>query len=318
MSIQRNELRRRAEQDLDGSVRLIFEDEPHVALRSDGVARAVGGDEAAVRECLDRLEAAGFLERIHLEGDLVAWKRAGDRFAGRSDAGAYTITDERSGLVTRADSRSRALRRLADRIEQFERGDHVGAQVLGICESAISPAYLSGVEEILHTYVYPDNRHLYVYVQGEGVTEVTTAAQLSRDQRILGFTVTGRFDREEFSEVMLVSAETVIERTPITAADFPVGVFKVTAVHPDHQHEGIGTALGSHGLAYLAETPPVLTMLWGRDDGSNEGLAEKFDFDELARFENATPLDGHCPECGFENECTCSSLLYGWGYAAAD
>jgi len=85
---------------------------------------------------------------------------------------------------------------------------------------------------------------------------------MTREQTILGFTVTAVFDQASFSNVMVVSAERAMADSDLEPEHFPVGVFKATAVHPEHQQEGIGTSLASHGLAYLAETPPVLTVLW--------------------------------------------------------
>lgn len=295
-------------------IRRLFAERTGGTLATRTIADAMDRDGENVRELLGSMADRGELRREPDGGNDERWRYLFDPYVGRANGGSYTITDSRSGLVTRACSRPRALHRLADRIEQFEAGNHVGAQILGISESTVSPAYLTDREEILEEFVRPDHTHLYVYVQDDGVTEVETTEQLSRERRILGFTVTGRFDREAFDEVMLVSAETAVERTPLADEDFPVGVFKIAAVHPEHQREGIGTALTTHGMAYLAETPPILALLWGRDDDSNVALAEKLDFEKLATFDGVSPLERLCPQCGFENECTCGSVLYGWGF----
>lgn len=304
-----------AERDRELETRLldVFDEQSSAAVSTQTVADEAGADTTTVRRALERLADGNAIEKVDLEGQYVGWERPPETFVGHAKPGSYRISDEKTGLVTRGDSRASALRRLADRIELLESGTHVGSQILGVCDAVISPEYFDGVEDVLESYVRPENRHLYVFVEDDGVTEIETAAELTRETSILGFTVTGVFDRDEFSDVMIVSADRVIETTKLRADHFPVGVFKVTAVHPDHQQEGVGTALASHGLAYLAETPPVLTMLWQRDDDSNERLAGKFGAEKLAAYESATPLDRQCPQCGFDVECSCMSVLYGWG-----
>lgn len=302
---------------LEAEIRDAFRRNDAVAMSTKTVADRVGVDEGTAASRLSSLAEQGVLQKVDLEGEYVAWERAGDTVRGRSDGNSYTIRDDETGLVTRGESRPVALRRLADRIEQYDEGDHVGAQILGISDAAISPAYMDGVAQIREEFVEPDDVHLYAYVDGTGVVEIETPSQLHRSQTILGIAVTAVLDRDRFADVMYVNVETLDAETPVEPDHFPLGVFKVAAVDPDHQEQGIGTALTTHGMAHLAETPPVLSLLWDRDDESNERLAEKFDADPLLTLEDALPFEWRCTVCGYGNECTCDCVLYGWGLELA-
>lgn len=306
------------EPELEDRILETFDESTETALSTRTVADAVDRDETVVGEHLERLAEADELVKADLEGQYVGWERPADTFVGYTEAGSYRLTDRRTGLVTRGTDRTTALRSLADKIELLEDGAHIGAQILGISEATISPGYFESVEDLLESYVRPDDRHLYVFVQDDGVTEIETASQLTRERTVLGFTVTGVFDREEFSDVMIVSAERAIEASALREDHFPVGVFKTAAVHPDHQQEGVGTALASHGLAYLAETPPVLAVLWIRDDEGITSIAEGFGGVELATFEDMNLFGKQCPQCGFETDCNCAFALYSWGLDDGD
>lgn len=299
--------------ELEDAILDLFDESTEAALSTRTVTDAVDRDESVVSDHLDRLAAAGELEKVELGGQYVGWERPTETFVGHSQDGSYRITDRKTGLVTRAADRTAALRSLADKIELLEGGSHIGAQILGICEAAIGPGYFDSVEDVLESYVQPDDRHIYVFVEDEGVTEIETASQLTREQTILGFVVTGVFDQAAFSDVMVVSADRAMAASELRPDHFPVGVFKAAAVHPDHQQKGIGTALASHGLAYLAENPPVLTVLWLREDEATTSLAGKFGGEELATFEDVDMPDRQCPQCGFETDCSCTFALYSWG-----
>lgn len=303
---------------LEDAILEVFDERTEAALSTRTVTDAVEREEADVSDHLDRLAARGELEKVELGGKYVGWERPTETFVGHDQEGSYRITDEKTGLVTRAGDRAAALRSLADKIELLDGGSHVGAQILGICEAAIGPGYFTSVEDVLESYVLPEDRHIYVYVEDDGVTEIETATQLTREQTVLGFTVTGVFDQASFSDVMVVSAERAMAASELRPEHFPVGVFKAAAVHPDHQQQGIGTALASHGLAYLAENPPVLTVLWLREDGATTSLASKFDGEELARFDDVDLPGRQCPQCGFDADCSCTFALYSWGLAEVE
>jgi len=135
---------------------------------------------------LDRLAESNELEKVELGDEYVGWERPTERFVGHDQEGSYRITDEKTGLVTRAGDRTAALRNLADRIELLEDGSHIGAQILGISEASLGPGYFESVEDILESYVRPDDRHIYVYVEDDGVDEIETAAQRPGSRRFWG------------------------------------------------------------------------------------------------------------------------------------
>jgi len=301
---------------LDGAVRGVLKATERESLTADVIAEYVGAPPAQVQEVLEELAADDAVERVSMGEDATGWVSATTVVEGRESSNSHVVTDRATGLVTRAETRREAYRRLGDRIEQFETGDHVGAQILGIAERVMSPTYVESFDHLIESYVEPADKHLYVYVQNDGVVEVETVTQLNRSQQILGFSLTGVYDREEFAEASMVPLERLFAETRIQPHHFPLGAFKVTAVHPDHQRQGIGEALGSHGMAYLAQHPPVVTMLWDRSDNrGNVTLAEDYPGSEhLATFESATPLQYHCPVCSFGTECKCGTILYGWGF----
>jgi ribosomal protein S18 acetylase RimI-like enzyme len=305
---------------LAGAIRGVLDASGRDALRLETIADAVGASPDQIRETLAELNAADDVVETTLPDGSTGWAATTDTVEGYETANSYAVSDRATGLVTRADSRPGAYRRLADRLEQFDRGDHVGAQVLGIAERVMSPAYVESYEELLEGYVRPDDRHLYVYVEGDGVREVETATELNRSQSVLGFSLTGVYDRAAFAAESVVPLDRLLAETRIEPHHFPLGVFKLSAVHPEYQRRGIGRALGTHGMAYLAQHPPVVTMLWDRSDNrGNVELTEEYPGSEyLATFDGATPLDDRCPVCGFDTECRCGTIVYGWGFDVAD
>lgn len=305
---------------LSGAVRGVLHASGRDALRTETIADAVGTTSDRIGETLAELSADDDVVQTTLPDGSTGWAAATDTVEGFETASSYAVSDRTTGLVTRADNRPGAYRRLADRLEQFDRGDHVGAQVLGIAQRVMSPGYVESYEELLDGYVRPDDRHLYVYVADDGVREVETATELNRSQSVLGFSLTGVYDREEFDAESVVPLDRLLAETRLEPHHFPLGVFKLSAVHPDHQREGIGRALGTHGMAYLAQHPPVVTMLWDRSDNrGNVELTEEYPGAEhLATFDGATPLSDRCPVCGFDSECRCGTIVYGWGFDVVD
>jgi len=301
---------------LAGAVRGVLEATEQECLTADAIAECVGASPSQVRERLEELAIEGSVARVPMGENATGWMSATSIVESRESTNSHVVTDRATGLVTRADTRGRAYRRLGDRIEQFEDGDHIGAQILGIAERVMSPTYVDSFDHLVESYVESGDKHLYVYVENDGVIEVETVTELSRSQRILGFALTGVYDREEFAEASMIPLDRLFDETRIEPHHFPLGVFKVTAVHPDHQQQGIGEALGSHGMAYLAQHPPVVTMLWDRSDNrGNVKLVEEYPGTEhLATFESATPLKYRCPVCSFGTECECGTILYGWGF----
>lgn len=186
-------------------------------------------------------------------------------------------------------------------------------QLLRISEEETSPGYLS--REDFHEYAEHSDRHLYVYddADPEQVREITDADALAAtDARVLGFVLTGVYDREAYDEIVSVDVDEILARTPLTEADFPLSQFKVIAVDGAHTGEGVGSALTATGLAPLFENPPVTSMLWEREDTANIKLAERYANNRLVTFEDYFPPEWDCPDCGFGNECHCDVTMYGW------
>lgn len=298
---------------IDSRILAAFDDDRAVALTTRAVAERVGVDVSTARDHLSRLADRGELTPVDGEEGAVTWERNRTQVFGRPDGNSYTLEDGATGIVTRGRTRPRALRRLADRIDQYETGDGVCAQILGICDAAITPAYVDGRAALRERFLDPEDVHLYAHVESQGVVEVDEPSQFDRSRTIQGIAVTAVLDRDRFDEVMIVDADTVVAETPVEPSHFPLGVFKLAAVPPAYQRRGIGTALTTHAMAHLAETPPVLSVLWDRDDESNERLAAQFDADRLLTLEDALPFGRRCTVCGYGNECSCDCVLYGWG-----
>lgn len=288
------------------------------ALGTEAVADRTGLPTAVVDDALDRLERRGAVAKVDLEGEYVGWEAGRQVITSRADGDSFVVRDETTGVTTRDRSRAAALSRLADRLAEFEAGDSLGAQVLGIAETVISPGYVDGLDDLRESFVGPEYITLWVYTEEDGVVRIDEEQELNRPGTVEGIAITATLDEETFDRLMVADTETVAERSPITAEMYPLGVFKVVAVPPRSQGKGIGTSLTSHAMAHLAQNPPVVTMLWDRDQDGNEKLAAKFDGERLARFENALPFDEQCPECGFEGECDCAVELYAWGLDLVD
>ena len=193
--------------------------------------------------------------------------------------------------------------------------ERIGTQLLSLSTRTTSPNYLDDVAQLAE-YAERDDRHLYAYLDGipeSGVTEFDSAAALDRtDCEVRGFALTGIYNLEEYESVVNVSVGHILRETPIEVEDFPLSQFKVVAVDSDHQGRGIGTALSSTAMADLFASPPVTAMLWQRDNPANVKLAEHYSDNRLATFENYFSEDWLCPDCGFDERCACSVVMYGW------
>lgn len=194
-------------------------------------------------------------------------------------------------------------------------GKSVATQLVALSVETTSPEYI--VEpSVFFEYAESPSRNLFVYYEhgvDSGVVEVTDSDDLERtDWDVRGFAMGGRFTREEYQAVVSVPVEEILERTPLREDDFPLSVVKVVAVDPDCQGRGLGTQLGARIAAELFRHPPVVTMLWLRPNPANVKMVEHYSEFALATFENYFPDDWECPDCGFENDCTCGVAMYGW------
>jgi hypothetical protein len=145
---------------LAGAIRGVLDASGRAALSTETIADAVGATPERIGAPLETLAASGDAVETTLPDGSTAWAGTTDTVEGFETANSYAVSDRATGLVTRADSRPGAYRRLADRLEQFDRGDHVGAQVLGIAERVMGPDYVESYEELLAAYVRSDDRHL--------------------------------------------------------------------------------------------------------------------------------------------------------------
>jgi len=283
------------------------------AVSTARVSETLAAPHETTSEHLETLAARGAVTKRETGGE-VRWQLSGGDVWTTEEADSYRVKDVETGIVTRGGTRPEALRRLADRIEEYRDGSTIGSQVVGIFDTEMSPEYVEGFGELAEGYVEPEQKHLYVYLADEGVTEVETHEHLHRDKEVLGVALTGQYSVAEFDAVSPVSIEEVFARTRLEESYFPLSVFKSLAVHPDHQGQGIGTNLTTHGMAYLAQHPPVVSMLWVRENEANRKIVEGYDATEMAEFADCRPTSTwKCPECGFDTECNCSVVLVGWG-----
>lgn len=284
------------------------------AVSARGVSQKLAAPREVIREHLESLTAAGELQETTAPDGTARWLQAGGSVELRAEANSYQITDTATGIVSRGGTRGQALHRMADRLEEYAEGDRLGAQIRGISESELSPSYAKSIEDLLESYVEPEDKHLYVYVEDGGVRELETAGDLNRDQTVLAYAVTGQFTYDEYDDSLQIPLVDLVSQTPLVEEHFPLSQVKVMAVHPDHHGRGIGSALTAHVMTELAENPPVVTMLWERENEANQKIAESLGAQRLATFDRTSPSRHQCPECGFDRECTCRSVFYGWGF----
>ncbi|WP_247005584.1 hypothetical protein [Halorientalis litorea] len=298
--------------ELRGAVRGVVS-AAETAPTTAGIAETLSLSRETTRDILAELAQRGTLRKQD-DGGVTRWQETATDVLLNESANSYEVSDPETGIVSRAGTRPEALRQLADRLDQYADGEAIGAQIMGIGEAVLSPAYVQGIESLIEDYVEPDDKHLYVYVPEEGIREIRGQEHLHREHEVGGFAVTGRFTREEFDAAIQVPVDRLLAETPIDDDDFPLSVFKLVAIHPDYQGQGIGMSLVTHGMAYLAENPPVVGMLWERESDANVAIAEQHGAERLAEFENTSPSKWQCPECGFDTPCTCKSAFYGWGF----
>ncbi|MFC6939438.1 GNAT family N-acetyltransferase [Salinirubellus sp. GCM10025818] len=192
----------------------------------------------------------------------------------------------------------------------------VDTQLVELSAETTSPVYITGPDYFV-PYVRDPAKHLFVHREAAdgvpGVVELTEVGELGRtDWTVDGFTLTGEFEYEEFEGEVSVPVERVLAETPLTREDFPLSFFKVVAVDPDQRSRGIGTQLTAKAIAPLFESPPVVAFIWLRDNPANQRLAEYYASGQVATFEDYFDEDWDCPDCGYENNCTCDVMVYGW------
>ncbi|MFB6130960.1 MAG: GNAT family N-acetyltransferase [Salinigranum sp.] len=191
--------------------------------------------------------------------------------------------------------------------------ERIATQLISLSARTISPGYLD--EDALAEYAERKDRHVYAYLAGipESGVEELGPADLDRDDcEVRGLALGGRYTSEEYGEVVSVSVDRILGTTCLREDDFPVSQFKGLAVDPDFQGHGIGTALSATAMAELLKNPPVVSMIWQRDNPSNRKIAEYYSDNRMATFEDYFPPEWQCPECGFDNDCDCGVVMYGW------
>ena len=192
----------------------------------------------------------------------------------------------------------------------------VDARLVELSAETTSPVYITDPDYFV-PYVRDPAKHLFVHREAAdgvpGVVELTEVGELGRtDWTTNGFAVTGEFEREAFAGQISVPVDRLLEETPLTAEDFPLSLFKVIAVDPDRRSRGIGTQLTARAVAPLFASPPMMAMVWLRDNPANRRLARHYARSEVATFGDYFDDDWDCPDCGFDAECTCDVAVYVW------
>jgi ribosomal protein S18 acetylase RimI-like enzyme len=145
------------------------------------------------------------------------------------------------------------------------------------------------------------------------VVELTEVGELGRtDWTVNGFAITGEFERTGLDDQLSVPVDRLVAETPLAREDFPLSFFKVVAVDPEERSRGIGTQLTSTAIAPLFESPPMMAVVWLRDNPANQRLAQSYARSEVATFEDYFDDGWECPECGFDAECACDVAVYVW------
>jgi len=192
----------------------------------------------------------------------------------------------------------------------------VDTRLVELSAETTSPEYITDPDYFV-PYVRDPSKHVFVHRETAegvpGVVELTEAGELGRtDWTVHGFAITGEFERPAFADQISVPIERVLSETPVSAADFPLSFFKVIAVDPDERSRGIGTQLGATAAAPLFESPPVVVVAWVRENPANRRLVAQHGMNRIDTFESYFPPEWKCPECGFDNDCTCDAELYAW------
>jgi ribosomal protein S18 acetylase RimI-like enzyme len=192
----------------------------------------------------------------------------------------------------------------------------VDSRLVELSAETTSPVYIAEPDYFV-PYVRDPTKHVFVHRETAdgvpGVAELTEVGELGRtDWTVNGFAITGEFEREEFAGEVSVSVDRLLGETPLTADDLPISFFKVVAVDPDQRSRGIGTQLTAKAIAPLFESPPMMAVVWLRDNPANRRLAEYYASSEVAVFEEYFDDDWACPDCGFDSDCTCDVAVYVW------
>ena len=179
-----------------------------------------------------------------------------------------------------------------------------------------SPVYITEPDYFV-PYVRDPAKHVFVHRETDdgvpGVVELTEVGELGRtDWTVNGFAITGEFERTGLDDQLSVPVDRLVAETPLAREDFPLSFFKVVAVDPEERSRGIGTQLTSTAIAPLFESPPMMAVVWLRDNPANQRLAQSYARSEVATFEDYFDDGWECPACGFDAECTCDVAVYVW------
>lgn len=93
--------------------------------------------------------------------------------------------------------------------------------------------------------------------------------------------------------------------------DFPVAWFRLAAVKPGLEGEGVGSAVTDAAVEYArSQWDEIYAISWVRDIGkSSAGLLEAFEFEEIGYVEEPWREDEVCEGCDAP-PCTCDAALY--------
>ena len=109
----------------------------------------------------------------------------------------------------------------------------IADRILELSDAEISPDYLT--LDDLTQYADDPDRHLIVYDlnRSEPVWDLTDPTRLEEKNReILGFALTGTFEREQFDQIVSVPVEEILLSTPLSESDFPISHLPVKSASP--------------------------------------------------------------------------------------
>lgn len=132
------------------------------------------------------------------------------------------------------------------------------------------------------------------------------------ENQIIGFLLIQICDPKEVTSLALTEKEWFSN----LFNNYPLGVIKTIAIHPNYKQQGIGTALTKKGVEKLTKScEKIISICWNQKEATSFNFVlEKCGLQNLKEIKNFWKNDSltkeyNCPICG-DPPCVCSAFIY--------
>lgn len=172
----------------------------------------------------------------------------------------------------------------------------------------------------IESFVRADDATVLVLEGGDGNDPAITELQVGNQPTgpVVGVSIAREFGDAEALRAhpyLHTDLGTLLERTGLSASEFPVGSVLVSCVATEHQGQGLGSKITYAAIDALVEDEPIpiLQLEWDRPDNPSVEKLMEAGLTPLARFEDHFPAGWNCGYCHTRTqreECTCDLVAF--------